>query len=224
RRIPSSSVVGGPHRMRHTPRPASSLRPRAARVSARSHRRASPGSFDERGPMRAPGRSPSPRSVVHRRGTAERVVRNTLLKGAVQATRLLSLIFVILAARALQSFIELAAAVFTGFERIEFELGLRLVEKLVLIGIGVTGLLLGGGLLLVAGAFAIAAAVSLALGVTLANRTFARLRWRMAPREAWVLARTLGPVAIAFLLSFATTRLVPLVVALVGGDVAAGHF
>jgi hypothetical protein len=36
-RIPSSSsVVGGPPRMRHTPRPACSLRPWAARFSARA--------------------------------------------------------------------------------------------------------------------------------------------------------------------------------------------
>ena len=187
-------------------------------------------------------------------GTAERVARNAFLKGAVQATRLLSLAFLVLAARALgpesfgkftfayalatllgaaldlgmhsllvrsvarapaetadhwaaavtlkltllapaglvfvalpvlthrpadttaavwllgaaiglQSFTELAVCVFTGFERIEFELGLRLVEKIFLFGVGVAGLMLGGRLLLVSGAFTLAALV--ALGATL---------------------------------------------------------
>ena len=246
-------------------------------------------------------------------GTAERVARNAFLKGAVQATRLLSLAFVILAARALgpegfgkftfayalatllgavldlgmhsilvrsiararadtpeywaaavtlkvtlllpagivfvtfplvtqrpldtaaaawllgaaialQSFIELAVCVFTGFERLEFELGVRAVEKLVLFGVGVTGLALGGRLLAVASAFALAGSVSLALGVLLVYRRFARLRWRWDPAGARALARALGPVAAAFLLGFATTRIVPLLVALLAGDVAAGYF
>ncbi len=246
-------------------------------------------------------------------GTAERVARNALLKVAVQATRLLSLAFVILSARvlgpegfgkftfayalatllgaaldlgmhsllvrsvararqdtagywaaaatlklalllpaalllvavplltrrpldttlavallgaaiALQSFIELAVAVFTGFERLELELGLRVVEKLLLFGVGVAGLALGGRLLLVAGAFAFAAAASLALAVLLVHRRLARLGWRWDPVGARSLGRALGPVAVAFILAFATTRLQPLLVALLGGDVAAGYF
>ena len=246
-------------------------------------------------------------------GTAERVARNAFLKAAVQATRLLSLAFVIVAARllgpegfgkftfayalatllgaaldlgmhsilvrsvararddtaaywaagvtlklgllvpagllfaafpllthrpldttlavwllgvalVLQSFVELAVTVFTGFERLEFELGVRAVEKLLLFGVGIAGLLLGGRLLLVTGAFALAAAVSLALAVRLVHRHFARLAWRLEPAGARALGRALGPVALAFLLAFATTRLVPLLVALLDGDVAAGHF
>ncbi|MBI3457611.1 MAG: oligosaccharide flippase family protein [Candidatus Rokubacteria bacterium] len=246
-------------------------------------------------------------------GTAERVARNALLKAAVQATRLLSLGFVILAARvlgpegfgkftfayalatllgatldlgmhailvrsvararaetaaywaaaatlkltlllpvgvifvalplvtqrpfdtavavwllggaiALQSFLELAVCVFTGFERLEVELGVRLVEKVLLFGVGVAGLLLGGRLLLVAGSFTLAGAAALALGVGLVHRRFARLRWRWDPAGARALGRALGPVAVAFLLAFATTRLIPLLVALLAGDVAAGYF
>jgi O-antigen/teichoic acid export membrane protein len=246
-------------------------------------------------------------------GPADRMARNTLLKAAVQATRLLSLAFVILAARvlgpegfgkftfayalatllgaaldlgmhsilvrsiararsdtaeywaaavtlklallvpvgaifaalplvtarpldttaavwllgtaiALQSFIELAVCVFTGFERLEAELGVRIVEKLVLFGVGVAGLALGGRLLLVAGAFVVAGAVSLTLGVGLVHRRFARLAWHWHPAGARALARALGPVAVAFLLAFTTTRLVPLLVALLAGDVAAGYF
>jgi O-antigen/teichoic acid export membrane protein len=246
-------------------------------------------------------------------GTAERVARNAVLKVAVQATRLLSLLFLVLAARrlgpedfgkftfayalatilgaaldlgmhsvlvrsvararveagaywtaavtlklailvpaglafvavpvltsrpldttvavwllgaaiGLQSFIELAVSIFTGFERLEVELGLRLAEKLLLFGVGVGGLLLGGRLLLVAGAFTLAGAASLALAVTLVHRRFARLAWRLDPGGARALARALGLVAVAFVLAFATTRLVPLLVALLGGDAAAGYF
>lgn len=246
-------------------------------------------------------------------GTAERVARNALLKIAVQATRLLSLAFVILAARALgpagfgkftfayalatllgaaldlgmhsllvrgvararvetaaqwtaavtlklalllpaglvfvlvpvltqrpldttvavwllglaialQSFIELAVSVFTAFERLQFELGLRLVEKLLLFAVGVGGLALGGGLWLVTGAFALAGAASLAVAVGLVHRRFARLTWTWNARGARALAQALGPVAVAFVLTFATTRLVPLLVALLAGDVAAGYF
>ncbi len=244
---------------------------------------------------------------------AERVARNALLKVAVQATRLLSLVFVILAARALgptgfgkftfayalatllgaaldlgmhsvlvrgvarartetaeqwaaavtlklallvpvglvfalfpvltrrpldttvavwllgtalalQSFIELAVSVFTAFERLEFELGLRLAEKLLLFGVGVGGLLLGGGLWLVTGTFALAAAASLALAVALVHRRFARLAWRWHASGARALGRALGPVALAFVLAFTATRLVPLLVALLAGDAAAGYF
>ncbi len=128
------------------------------------------------------------------------------------------------AALVLQSFIELAVTVFTGFERLEFELGVRVVEKVLLFGVGVAGLLLGGRLLLVCGAFAVAAAVSLALAVRLVHRAFARLAWRWDAAGARALGMRLGPVAGAFLLAFAATRLVPLLVALLAGDLAAGHF
>jgi O-antigen/teichoic acid export membrane protein len=124
----------------------------------------------------------------------------------------------------LQAFTELAVAVFTGFERLEAELGVRIVEKLVLLAVGVTGLALGGGLLTVTGAFVVSGAVSLVLGAGLVNRRFARLIWRWDTVGARGLARALGPVAVAFLLAYMTTRLVPLLVALLAGDVAAGYF
>src|SRR5262249_36937934 len=128
------------------------------------------------------------------------------------------------AAIVLQSFIELAVTVFTGVERLEFELGVGVVEKLVLFTVGIGGLMLGGRLLLVAGAFVVAALLSLALAVVLVHRRFARLAWRWDPTGARALGRALGPVAGAFLLAFATTRIVPLLVALLAGDEAAGHF
>jgi O-antigen/teichoic acid export membrane protein len=124
---------------------------------------------------------------------------------------------------ALQSFIELAVSVFTGFERVEVELGLRVVEKLVLVAVGLGGLALGGGLLAVSGAFAAAAAASVVLATGLVHHRFARLRRPWAPAAARRLAWTLGPIAAAFLLAFAAGRLVPLVVALVEGDAAAGY-
>jgi O-antigen/teichoic acid export membrane protein len=125
---------------------------------------------------------------------------------------------------ALQSFVENAVAVFTGFQRLEHELLVRLVEKGVLVSIGLAALALGGGLLGVAGAFAAAAAVSLALATRLIDRRLAPLgeRWRLGPARA--LARELAPLAQAQLLGFATSRLVPVAVALLAGDRAAGYF
>jgi O-antigen/teichoic acid export membrane protein len=123
----------------------------------------------------------------------------------------------------LQSFIELAVTVFTGFERLEFELGVRMAEKALLFTVGIGGLLIGGRLVHVAAAFTLAGAASLALAVRLVHRHFARLSWRWDPAGARGLARALGPVAVAFLLAFATTRLVPLLVALLAGDAAAGY-
>jgi O-antigen/teichoic acid export membrane protein len=246
-------------------------------------------------------------------GTAERVARNALLKGAVQATRLLSLAFVVLAARslgpegfgkftfayglatilgvtldlgmhsllvrniararestadywaaaatlklailgpaglvfaalplltarpldtslavwllglaiALQSFIELSVTVFSGFERFEFEVGVRIVEKLVLVAVGIGGLWLGAGLLAATGAFVVAAAVSLALSAMLVHRRFASLRWPWDPTAARALARAVGPVAAAIIMGFASSRLIAPLVALFGGEAAAGYF
>jgi O-antigen/teichoic acid export membrane protein len=127
-------------------------------------------------------------------------------------------------ALALQSFIELGVAVFTGFERVEVEFGVRLTEKLVLLAVGLAGLALGGGLPAVCGAFVVAAGVSLVLAARLVDRRFVRLPWRVDRAGALALAGQLGWVAAAFVVALATTRLVPVWVALLGGDVAAGHF
>lgn len=125
---------------------------------------------------------------------------------------------------ALQSFVENGVSVFTGAQRIEQELQARLVEKGVLVGAGFGALALGAGLLGVAGAFALAAAVSLGLMTGLIHRRLARLHgwWDVAGARA--LARELAPVAQALLLAFATSRLAPVTVALLAGDVAAGYF
>ena len=125
---------------------------------------------------------------------------------------------------ALQSFIELTVAVFTGFERLEYELGLRLLEKVSLLGLGLGGLGLGLGLPGVAGAFGLAAAAALGLGLGLVHRRLAPLHARWQGAAARALLRTLGPVALAVGMAFAATRLVPLGVALWAGDVAAGYF
>jgi O-antigen/teichoic acid export membrane protein len=128
------------------------------------------------------------------------------------------------AAIGLQSFTEIAVSTFTAFGRIELELGLRLVEKVCLVSVGIAGLWLGGGLWLVSGVFALAAAGSVALGVAMVHRRLAPLRWGLSRAGARALRTALGPVALAFVLAFATTRLVPLLVALLGGDEAAGYF
>ena len=125
---------------------------------------------------------------------------------------------------ALQAFVENGVAVFTGAQRLEQELRVRVVEKGVLVLAGFAALALGGGLLGVASAFALAAAVSLALTVRLIDRRLARLDARWHPPAARGLARELAPVAQALFLGFATSRLAPVVVALIAGDLAAGHF
>jgi O-antigen/teichoic acid export membrane protein len=124
----------------------------------------------------------------------------------------------------LQAFVENGVAVFTGVQRLEHELQVRLVEKSVLVAAGLAALALGGGLLGVVSAFVLAAAVSLGLTIVLIDRRLARLDLRWNGAGARALARELAPVAQALFLGFATSRLVPVAVALLAGDLAAGHF
>ena len=78
-------------------------------------------------------------------------------------------------ALALQSFVENGVSVFTGVQRLDHELRVRLVEKSVLVVAGFTALGLGAGLLGVVCAFVLAAAVSLGLTTGLIHRRLARL-------------------------------------------------
>ncbi len=125
---------------------------------------------------------------------------------------------------ALQALVENAVAVFTGFQRLEYELVVRLVEKAVLVAIGFAALAAGAGLLGLSAAFAVAPVVSLALAVRLIRRRLVPLDARGQPGAARALARELAPVAQAQVLGFATARLAPIAVALLAGDQAAGHF
>jgi O-antigen/teichoic acid export membrane protein len=125
---------------------------------------------------------------------------------------------------ALQAFVENGVAVFTAVQRLEHELVVRLVEKGVLVAIGFTALGLGGGLLGVVTAFVLAAGVSLGLATALIHRRLVPLLAWWRPAEARALARELAPVAQAQFLGFATSRLAPVAVALLAGDLAAGHF
>lgn len=124
----------------------------------------------------------------------------------------------------LQAFIENAVAVYTGVQRLEHEVTVRVIEKAVLGGVGFAVLALGGGIVAVAAAFAAAAVVSLVLATTLVHRRLAPLRAPWSGRAAWRLAGELAPVAQAQLLAVATARLAPIVVALGAGDRAAGLF
>ena len=125
---------------------------------------------------------------------------------------------------ALQAFVENAVSVFTAVQRLEQELLVRLVEKTVLVTVGFTALALGAGLLGVVAAFVVAAAVSFTFATWLIHRRLAPLErwWRLAGARA--LARELAPVAQAQFLGFATARLAPILLALLAGDQAAGHF
>jgi O-antigen/teichoic acid export membrane protein len=125
---------------------------------------------------------------------------------------------------ALQAFLENAVSVFTAVQRLDQELQMRLVEKSVLVTVGFAALGLGAGLLGVAAAFVLAAAVSLAFATWRIHRRVAPLERWWRPAGARSLARELAPVAQAQLLGIATSRLAPVVLALLAGDRAAGHF
>jgi len=125
---------------------------------------------------------------------------------------------------ALQAFLENAVAVFTAVQRLEQEFQARLVEKAVLVIVGFAALGLGAGLLGVVAAFGLAAAASLVFATVRLHRRLAPLdRW-WQPAAARALARDLAPVAQAQFLGVATSRLTPIALALLVGDLAAGHF
>jgi O-antigen/teichoic acid export membrane protein len=122
------------------------------------------------------------------------------------------------------SFIENAVSVFTAVHRLEQEFQARLVEKILLISVGLAALGLGLGLTGLVMAFALAAVVSFVFATRRIHRRLAPLdRW-WRPAEAWQLGRDLAPVAQAQFLSVATSRLAPIALALLVGDLAAGHF
>jgi O-antigen/teichoic acid export membrane protein len=124
---------------------------------------------------------------------------------------------------ALQAFIELAVAVFAARQSLRYELGVRLVEKAVLVVAGLGGLWVGGGLAAVCGAFVLAALVSLTVSVGVLHRSCARFARAWHPGRARALAREVGLVSAWFVVAFAATRLVPLVVAWLSGERAAGY-
>jgi O-antigen/teichoic acid export membrane protein len=125
---------------------------------------------------------------------------------------------------ALQALIENAVAVFTGFQRLEHEVLVRMAEKIALVVGGVAALGFGWGIRGIAAAFAGAAALSLTLATYLIHRRLAPLRLGWHGPAARGLARELAPLAQAQLLAFATTRLPAVLVALLAGDQAAGFF
>src|SRR5262249_39845485 len=127
-------------------------------------------------------------------------------------------------ALALQAFIENAVAVFTAVHRLEQEFQARLVEKVVLVAVGFAALGVGAGLLGVVAAFVLAAGAAFVF-------TTGRIHLRLAPLDRWwrpadarQLAGELAPIAQAHFLNVATTRLAPITLALLAGDLAAGHF
>ena len=127
-------------------------------------------------------------------------------------------------ALALQAFIENSVAVFTAVYRLEQEFQARLVEKGVLVVVGFVALGLGAGLLGVVAAFGLAAGVAFVFATGRIHRRLAPLHRWWRPGAARQLARELAPIAQAQFLSVATSRLAPITLALLVGDLAAGHF
>jgi O-antigen/teichoic acid export membrane protein len=124
----------------------------------------------------------------------------------------------------LQAFIENAVAVFTAVHRLEQEFQARVLEKVVVVVVGFAALGLGAGLLGVAVAFVLAAAVAFAFATGRIHQRLAPLHQWWRPADARQLARELAPIAQAQFLSVATSRLAPIALALLAGDLAAGHF
>src|SRR5262249_20172633 len=122
-----------------------------------------------------------------------------------------------------QSFVELGAAVFAARQAVHWEFVVRLVEKVVLVGIGFLWLWHGGGLVAVCGAFVLAGLASLAATLVVLQRPGAPFAWRRAPGRARGLVREVGVVSVAFVVGFATTRLVPLIVGWLAGERAVGY-
>ena len=115
-------------------------------------------------------------------------------------------------------------AVFTAVHRLEHEFQARLVEKVVLVAVGFAALGLGAGLLGLVTAFVLAAGVAFVFATGRIHQRLAPLHRWWRPAQARLLARELAPVAQAQFLSVATSRLVPIALPLVAGDLAAGHF
>jgi O-antigen/teichoic acid export membrane protein len=124
----------------------------------------------------------------------------------------------------LQALVENGVALFTGMQRLDQELWTRLVEKSALVIVGFAALATGAGLLGLALAFVLAAAVSLGFATWRVHRGLGPLSRWWRPAGARALVRELAPIAHAQFLGFATTRLAPVVVALLAGDQAAGYF
>src|SRR5438093_1609379 len=137
------------------------------------------------------------------------MARNAFFKAGSQATRLLSMGFLIVAARILGP---------EGFGKFTVAYALA-----TLVGAGLGGLWVGGGLAAVCGAFVLAALVSLTVSVGVLHRSCARFARAWHPGRARALAREVGLVSAWFVVAFAATRLVPLVVAWLSGERAAGY-
>ncbi len=125
---------------------------------------------------------------------------------------------------ALQAFIENAVSVFTAVHRLEHEFQTRVVEKVVLVSVGFTALGLGAGLVGLVCAFALAGVAAYVFATRRIHRRLAPLNRWWRPAAARQLARQLAPLAQAQFLSVATDRLAPITIALLAGDLAAGHF
>src|SRR5206468_1691527 len=178
---------------------------------------------------------PAPPDAPPPAGRAEPMARNAFFKAGSQATRLLSMGFLIVAARILgpEGFGKftvayalatlLGAALDLAVPATLTRRGGRLVGQGVLVVAGLGGLWVGGGLAAVCGAFVLAALVSLTVSVGVLHRSCARFARAWHPGRARALAREVGLVSAWFVVAFAATRLVPLVVAWLSGERAAGY-
>jgi O-antigen/teichoic acid export membrane protein len=123
-----------------------------------------------------------------------------------------------------QSFTELSICVFAAGGRFGLDVGVRAVEKCVLLGLGTLVLAAGGGVVAVAATFAASSAVALVGSVVAVNRGFARVPVAIDVSHARAMARRLGPVAVAAVCDIAKTRVIATLVFVLAGEAAAGYF
>jgi O-antigen/teichoic acid export membrane protein len=123
-----------------------------------------------------------------------------------------------------QAFTELSISVFAAYGRFELDVAVRVVEKTLLLGLGVLVLALDAGVVAVAAVFAVSSAVALAGSVVVVSRGFTRVPRAIDVPRARAFARRLGPVALASLCDLAKTRVIAPLVFVIAGEAAAGYF
>jgi O-antigen/teichoic acid export membrane protein len=114
--------------------------------------------------------------------------------------------------------------VFAARRRFGLDLALRLVEKALLLGIGLLVLAVPGGVVAVAAVFTVSSGAAMAASAVIVRRRFARVPGRLDLSRAWAFARRLGPVAMAAVCDLAKLRVVAPIVFVIAGEAAAGYF
>lgn len=125
---------------------------------------------------------------------------------------------------AVNSGVELIVSAFEAMEEMEYELAIRLIQKMGLLILGAGALLLGGRLLAVTGAYLLSAILAVGAGLVLLRRRLGGLRWGWDREVVGALLRETWPLALASLAIFAYGRIAPVILAIFRDDQEVGLF